>query len=420
MCKDERRATPTSPRSGLAVAKERPATTIVFTPDRVSRSYPVAAGSMALRQGRIAEALDRLHATDSWVRAFVDVAADGVVPMDRDEWEQEAQVGSALGGLAIAVKGRSGYAAPVTRRLVAAGAVPIGATSTPRGGGYQTWGFTERGPTRNPWRPGLSPGGSSAGSAAAVAAGVVELATGSDGAGSVRILAAWCSVLGYKPTTAVAPCSDPTGLATPGVLVRAPRLLRAWADTVLDQAPAAAAPGSLATVAWSDDLGLPGAELDDEVARIARAAAARLVDEAGLEWQAPVVELIDPQHAWMSLREPDATPGRWEPALRDRDLLCEQVAAVFSEVDLLMCPTTPRRPHGHDGPGEHLSVALTWGFNLTGHPAVSVPAGFTDDGAPVGLQIVARPYADRGLLALLERHVPTAAIAPIRMGRSTR
>jgi Asp-tRNA(Asn)/Glu-tRNA(Gln) amidotransferase A subunit family amidase len=93
-----------------------------------------------------------------------------------------------------------------TVRLVAAGCVPVGATAVPgRGTSWQTWGHTDRGPTLNPLGPAFSPGGSSAGSAAAVAAGLVPLATGSDGAGSVRIPAAWCGVLGLKLTNGRVP-----------------------------------------------------------------------------------------------------------------------------------------------------------------------------------------------------------------------
>ncbi|MCO7196753.1 amidase family protein, partial [Pseudonocardia sp. McavD-2-B] len=87
-------------------------------------------------------------------------------------------------------------------------------------------------------------------------------------------------------------------------------------------------------------------------------------------------------------------------------------ATVFAAADLLLTPTTPAGPHGHDGPGGRMNVALTWAFNLSGHPAVSVPAGTGPDGCPVGLQIVARHGADAALLDLVERVVPPAAVAP--------
>lgn len=315
-----------------------------------------------------------------------------------------------LDGLPVAVKGRAGYTAAATAELVARGAVPIGATSTPRGGGYQTWGHTERGPTRNPWRPGLSPGGSSAGSAAAVSAGIVDLATGSDGAGSVRIPAAWCSVIGFKPTSDLAPRTDPTGLAVPGVLVRDPHLLRPWAEAVLETVPASGRGAAVA--AWSEDLGFAGPHLDAEVVEIAATAAHQLLTRARVALSGQGMRLRDPEQAWTARRNQHATPAQ----RRTADELCadnqRELARLFDVVDLLLCPTTPGRAHGHDGPGDHLSVALTWAFNLSGHPAVSVPAGFTADGVPVGLQIIAAPGADAGLLALLEQHVDIAPTAP--------
>lgn len=243
-----------------------------------------------------------------------------------------------------------------------------------------------------------------------MAAGIVELATGSDGAGSVRIPAAWCSVIGYKPTTALAPRTDPTGLAVPGVLVRDPRLLRHWAAAVLDDPLRAT--GTAAVAAWSADLGYAHPHLDGEVARIAHRAARRLVTRAGLGRSEAPVRLQDPERAWTRLRAPDPTPPERRAAATLQAANDDALAVLFDGVDLLMTPTTPGRPHGHDGPGNHMSVALTWEFNLSGHPAVSVPAGFTSDGAPVGLQLVTRPGADDTLLALLEHHVDVASTAP--------
>jgi len=76
---------------------------------------------------------------------------------------------------------------------------------------------------------------------------------------------------------------------------------------------------------------------------------------------------------------------------------------------VLLTPTTPLPPHGHDGPGEAMPVDLTWGFNISGHPAISIPAGRAADGTPVGLQAVARHGREDVLLRLaadLERLSP--------------
>jgi amidase len=307
-----------------------------------------------------------------------------------------APVAGPLSGLPIVVKGRGGMAAAQTRRLVAMGAVPIGCTSTPRGPGHQTWGYTEQGPTRNPWRGDLSPGGSSAGSAAAVAAGIVELATGSDGAGSVRIPAAWCGVYGYKPT----------GFAVPGPLARDPGLLGAWADAVLGRLPAAPRCRSLA---WSSDLGFAADLLDPEVVSVAHDAARRLAAGAGLDRSGGTVALRDPHLAWEVAR--GASAARAAAAIRAHNDAA--LAELFAAVDVLATPTTPGRPHGHAGPGDHMSVALTWGFNVSGHPAISIPAGFTHDGTPVGLQLVARHDADAALLELVRRCCDPAPPAPM-------
>lgn len=290
--------------------------------------------------------------------------------------------------------------------------MPIGTTSVPRGSrGYQTWGHTDRGPTRNPWRSDRSPGGSSAGAAATVAAGIVALSCGSDGAGSIRIPAAWCGVIGFKPTAGRAPTPDPSGLAVPGALVRDPRMLRTWADAVFDDG-LRPAPELPTTAAWSATLGYAGPHLDPEVADIAEHAARSLSARAGLHLTHPVLELADPQRAWTALRTPTSTGTEHEAAQRLRQDNNRRLAEFFQSTDLLMTPTTPGRAHGHGGPGDHLSVALTWGINLSGHPAVSIPAGVTADGCPVGLQLIAARGADEHLLQLLEAHVPQAAVAP--------
>ncbi|MBO0918010.1 amidase family protein, partial [Streptomyces laculatispora] len=104
----------------------------------------------------------------------------------------------------------------------------------------------------------------------------------------------------------------------------------------------------------------------------------------------------DPAAVWQAVRGGRAAAPD-EQLRREND---RRLDAFFADTPLLLTPVTPNRPHGHEGPGELFSTALTWAFNLSGHPAASVPAGFTPDGCPVGLQLVAQRGADVSLLGM--------------------
>ncbi|GAA3039736.1 amidase family protein [Actinokineospora globicatena] len=315
-------------------------------------------------------ALGALRAVDGRINAFQRVDADQVVEHARAV-DQRVSAGEVLplAGVPIGVKvgeRRAGKA------LVAAGCVVLGSTSVPGPGpAWRTWGRTDRGLTKNPWHADRSPGGSSAGSAAAVAAGIVPITTGADGAGSIRIPAAWCGTTGVKVT------SDT--LVAPGFLTRSAADTKVCLEVLLGRDLEPTAP----TAAWSDTLGF--ADTDPEQAAIARAAVRLpLIDVP--------VDLLDPERAWF-----DHRAGRPVDIAENR----RRLAVVFDQADLVLTPTTPNPPHGHDGPGARMSTALTWLFNLTGHPAASVPAGFDADGCPVGLQVVARRNREQDLLAAL-------------------
>ncbi|MER7396191.1 amidase family protein, partial [Streptomyces sp. NPDC000151] len=261
------------------------------------------------------------------------------------------------------------------------------------------------GHTRNPWRADRTPGGSSAGSAAAVAAGLVPLATGSDGAGSIRIPAAWCGVFGLKVTNGLLPSPDRTGLAAPGVLTRCAADAAAYWGVVrgalrtppVDEGGGAALTGSAPLPAlWSADLGF--AEPDPERVEIVRRAAGRLAEAGVVRLVAEdAVRLTDPGSAWLALRTPGADPTAAERVRADND---RRLAVLFARAPLLLTPATPNPPHGHEGPGDRYSTALTWAFNLSGHPAASIPAGFGSDGCPAGLQLVAAHGGETLLLAV--------------------
>lgn len=351
------------------------------------------------------QTLHRIHARDPSIRAFTTVRAESDVLADAIRVDTALAHGQSLpmAGLPLAVKASQQFASPVLQRLLRAGCVPVGFTSTPSADvPWQTWGATDRGPTCNPYRIDLTPGGSSAGSAAAVAAGMVPIATGSDGAGSVRIPAAWCGLVGMKPTAGLLPAGRH---AEHGCLTRTVADTITYLDVAtggrltrpscrLDQPPPA-------QVVWSADLGF--AATDPEVAAVARRALDPLTQH-GIDVIDSTLDLLDPNHAWHQQRRPAATrpnhPSNPDPTTTHN---LHRLTDLFHDcgpagTTVLATPTTPNRPHPHSGPGGTYSVALTWAFNLTGHPAVSIPAGRTADGCPVGLQLIGPHGSDLQLL----------------------
>jgi amidase len=355
-------------------------------------------------------------------------------------------------------------------RLRAAGAIVVGKTNLPEFASKSITDSPLFGDTRNPWAPDRVAGGSSGGAAAAVAAGLGPLAIGTDASGSIRIPAACCGVLGLKPTAGRVPQypnENPWEIASQvGPLARVaadvdlalsiisgpdsrdplslPSIPEAW-DTPLDTL---IRPW---TFAWSPTLGF--ARVDPEILRIVGALVERLaeagsVDEVALdlsparEAQAPLsavrrtidlARLVDPDRDQIDARLADvlrtgrATPGaRLAEATAHRARAYAAVEAVLSGHDFLVTPTLTAPPFavGRAMPeriaGEPVASALEWHpftfpFNLTGHPAISIPAGWTDDGLPVGVQVVGRRFADRELLAVaryVERVQPWADRRP--------
>ncbi|WP_329275963.1 amidase [Streptomyces sp. NBC_01451] len=381
----------------------------------------------------VTAALARIAAVEPELCAFAEVWGEAAVRRAR-EVDVRVTAGEwlPLAGVPVAVKGRYGERAADVVRLTGAGCVPLGATSVPAPGAgtpWQTWGLGAGGRTVNPWRADRVPGGSSAGAAAAVAAGLVPLATGADGAGSVRIPAAWCGVFGLKSTNGRLPHPDRTGLSAAGAVARRAADLRAYwrcvagadghAADALDAVGGRTGGGGQEyarrplTAVWSDSLGF--ARADPGPALVAHGAALRL-DAAGVVRLLPPddvpVHLDDPGPAWLALRTPDTNGdgdrdgdgdrgGGTAAAYRLRSVNDRRLAELFSRADLLLTPTTPNPPHGHEGPGDRYSTALTWAFNLSGHPAASIPAGFGPDGCPVGLQVVARHGEEEVLLRVM-------------------
>ncbi|WP_116041588.1 amidase [Amycolatopsis palatopharyngis] len=334
----------------------------------------------------------------------------------------------------------------VVRRLKDAGAVIVGKTNTPEIG---QWPFTEGsafGSTRNPWHTGYSPGGSSGGSAAAVAAGLVPAALGSDGAGSVRIPAAWNNLVGIKTQRGLVPSApEPElfhGLTVIGPLARtvadAALLLDVVAGTGRRHQDAAMRRPDRLRIGLSTRIPFTATKTRlDPVVRRAVARLAGALTELGHEVvpAEPRYGLIGldflPRslagvHDWVD-RVPDtaaldprtranARTGSWlgGAALRlsrkAEPLLHRQVGAVFRDVDVLLAPTTatpPPRVGRFDGlTGWQTDQAMiaacpyAWPWNVLGWPGVNVPAGLTPDGLPLGAQLLGQEGTEERLISL--------------------
>jgi amidase len=327
-----------------------------------------------------------------------------------DDLPLDQRGGLALAGVPFLAKAGTTVASPVVGRLVNAGAVLLGTSTRPDPAVVnQAWGWNGREHTSNPWRTDRSSGGSSAGAAAAVAAGVIPVATGGDSAGSLRIPAAFCGVTGLKGTygrVALRRGRSLAQLTVAGVIgadladtllatsiasgpdLRDPAALPQW--------PVPAAAGRKLTVGFSADLGYarPDAAVAGLVAGHLQALAA-----AGIICLREVaVRLADPAAGWLPLAALDrgqvTDPSQVTRAHEVRRHNDHELAALFGDIDVLVTPTTPQtafplRAYEANLPAGH----LCWAFNLSGHPAVTVPAGLLD-GLPVGLQAVAALHRD--------------------------
>jgi aspartyl-tRNA(Asn)/glutamyl-tRNA(Gln) amidotransferase subunit A len=326
-------------------------------------------------------------------------------------------------------------------QVYAAGAVMLGKTNTPEFGWKGDSGNRLIGPTHNPWKHGRTAGGSSGGAAAAVAAGLGPLSQGSDGAGSIRIPAGFCGIFGLKPSFGLVAHYPPSAvepLAHLGPLTRTVRDAALLLSVVGRYDPRdrnsyahdtdflASCEGGIAgmRVAWSPDLGF--AAIDPEVREITGRAARRMselgchVEEIQLSFPDPwpIVDTIwlaaqagihrDNFEAVRDLIDPGRVPlveqGRklsavdLYDALKARTAYYQQIHETMRGYDLLVTPQLPVTafPAGEDHPSQidgqdtgYLSwTAFTYPFNLTGHPAASVPCGFASDGLPVALQFV--------------------------------
>jgi len=429
----------------------------------------------------VTRALSAIEASQPTLNAFRVVFNEQALK-DAEAADRKRDAGSDLSdlsdlpllGIPIAVKddvdvagvptrfGTSGDVAPATadaevvRRLRAAGAVIVGKTNTCELG---QWPFTSGpafGHTRNPWSREHTPGGSSGGSAAAVAAGLVAAAIGSDGAGSVRIPAAWTHLVGIKPQRgriSTWPLPEAfNGITVNGVLARtvtdAALVLDAASGNVdgdLHKPPAirasdfvGQAPGPL-TIAMSTKFPFTvfRAQLHPEI-RAAMVGIAAQLEDLG-----HTIKAADPDYGvrmswnflsrstsglldWAYRLGPTVTfDKRTRSNMRMGRLLSEQtlrkarareaqtqrrIGWIFNVADLVLAPTTAQPPppvHDFDGRGGMSTdramiraCPATWPWNLVGWPSINIPAGFTSDGLPIGVQLMGPANSEPMLISL--------------------
>jgi aspartyl-tRNA(Asn)/glutamyl-tRNA(Gln) amidotransferase subunit A len=346
----------------------------------------------------------------------------------------------------------------MVERLVRAGTVVIGKTTTPEFGWKGTGISPRTGITRNPWNPARNSGGSSAGSAATVGTGAVPVALGSDAGGSIRIPASFCGVVGLKPTLGTIPVWPGTvneTLSHAGPLTRSVADARAVLDLtrgfdprdpqsaypVPDRDPASAADSAMLRVGViTHPFGIiPQAGVSGVIAaacaKLRAAGAAELIDA---ELQMPVPreifeamwvtgrglgfaglirgqgEIMDPGLVRLLGLAEQYSLTDYYAAVEARRAFSAAVFALFARLDLLLMPTMPLTAFDAAAevpPGGEAGAKLPWitwtpytyPFNITGQPAISIPCGFGPDGMPVGLQVVGPWGHDERVLAFAAR-----------------
>lgn len=460
------------------------AMTEAVPPPEADQDWTAAAIADHVRAGRrsaaevVDEALDRIAGANGALKAFCEVrpraARAAAAALDARIAGGEDLSALPLAGVPVAVKdvvweagveatdgSRSllGFVpqedAIVVARLRAAGAIVVGRTNAPEFC-YRAFCANDLyGVTSNPWDLGRTPGGSSGGAAAAVAAGLVPLAIGTDGGGSIRIPSSFCGVAGFKPTFGVVPREPQwpgwltlTHLGPIAFTVPDCALMQAVMAGPDQRDPMALPPlhrdpgpplGDLRglRVAYSEDLGY--VRVDDGVRRAFRAAIERF-GSLGAELVSAHPPPFDPHPVdiWNTLTTTDNLAsegplletggvgadarGLIEPGarvsgveyVRARNAQWEYGCAwgrFMLDYDLLLTPAMEcvAFEHGRTGPatiaGEPIGefyddfCHFCYPFNLTGQPAISVPMGTAEHGLPVGLQIVGRRFEDDLVLA---------------------
>ncbi|MFJ8196494.1 amidase [Streptomyces sp. NPDC096152] len=407
----------------------------------------------------VAEHLARIERLDGRVGAFRTVRAEAALA-EADEVAARPDLAELpLAGVPVAVKDNLAVRGESTRvgtaatpdtpadedhvtvaRLRAAGAVVVGLTNVPE---LCVFGTTEGvyGTARNPWDTSRTAGGSSGGSAAAVAAGMVPIALGNDGMGSLRIPAANCGLVTVKPGHGVVPAGisdgDWFGMSENGPLATTVEDVRLMLSVLADTEVARAEEPGLRTIAVSVRSPLAGTAISKPYVTAAREAAGLLAGAghrvrradppyplslgvtALRHWTAgTAVDAagLDPRQLARRTRAHAAVGRRFVNGVRAgeaREQLRRRMEPFFTEHDVLLTPALARRspqagPWHERGWLRNVLANTTYSpmtppWNLTGWPAMAVPFGTLPSGAPCAVQLVGRPGSEAALLDLAEQ-----------------
>jgi amidase len=342
----------------------------------------------------------------------------------------------------------------LVRRIRAAGALTLGKTNTPEFGAGSNTFNPVFGPTRNPYDLTRTVGGSSGGAGCALTCGMVPIADGSDTGGSLRNPAAWTNVVGFRPSPGRVPDDDGSWspLSTAGPMARSVADVALFLSAIAghhaadplslaDDPAAFRAPLARETrgirIAWFRDLG--GIPFEPEILRVVNATRQAFVDLgcivedaepdfSGVDDAFPTLRHLSYHSQYSRLARENPTmfkdTVKWEIAEAERNTgadvarglarqsrMMREVALFFDRHDFFVLPVTQVEPFsitteypttvaGAPMPTYIDWMRSCWYVTFMGCPAISVPAGFSTSGLPVGLQIVGRPRGDWGLLQL--------------------
>ncbi|HEY9512123.1 MAG TPA: amidase [Rhodanobacter sp.] len=449
---DLRRSTLCQLLHWLAVGRVQPQALADAYQAAIERINPQLNAYIDLRSGLLQ---DQAHMADRRRRDGVIGRLDGIPVALKDNFDMAGwPTRAGLPGRARPVHSD----AHVVARLRASGAVLVGKTNMDEGALGATTNNAHFGATHNPHRHGYTAGGSSGGAAAAVAAGLAVAAVGSDSLGSIRIPASYCGVYGLKPThgeisaRGVVPAAR--RLDAVGLLARSPEdltvLLQVLAGYDADDARSRRRRVAFALPDWEPgnlrtglmpDLAAVGVQrdvidlFDSAMARLPHALGdRRTVDFSDWDFartrrsglllmEAEMLatfsaDLADTEHAvsprFRNLLEYAGCKSAADYAVADRvlDAATLKMRRLFSQVDVLVLPTTPQGAFPLDGPVPDSQADLTSFASLAGCPAVSLPMGLLPDGLPVGLQLIGARGSDLRLLELASVCAATLDLAP--------